>query len=405
MVNKLPEDFPGNRYLRAWILLKRVHDILIKIRNYELKKHGSNLEQAGVLKAIQRLGINATPNEIAKVRFRRPHTISVLLRAMEQAGLVIRRKDPNRKNVIRITLTEKGREASLKLKKSRAIKKVFLTALSDKEMRQLSTYMWLLCSEAEHNYAIRFNTMVPKPYATVAEPEIDFKLMVKRTKGIITKVLDIVKEVEQETQIRGVDWLRFLNEAQSLRITDCLSPKNLGLAEKYLEIIRNQAMLILDAKVRSKPRPKPDISRELVPTLWRNLGRTHDIILRIRDRELMNRGFSVELSSVLGAIKVLDSKATTSEIARYRFRRTSTISMLLKKLEIQGLISRSDKAVKRKRRLITLTEKGERSLELAVQGDSITPIFSFFSKQDLDQFFVYLKAIRDRALEEYSKII
>jgi DNA-binding MarR family transcriptional regulator len=323
---------------------------------------------------------------------------------MEKAGLVLRTKDPSRKNVIRITFTEKGREVSLKLRKSRTIKKVFLASLSDKEMGQLSTYLWLLCHEAEHNYALRFNAMVPKSYTAVTEQDIDFKLVAKTTKGVVTKVLDILKNVERETRKAGADWFHLIDENQAQQIVECLSIKNLGLLEKNFDIIRNQATLFLDSRLHSKSPSKSNSAREFVPMLWRNLGRAHDIILRIRDKELMNQGSSVELSSVLGSIKALGNKATTGEIARYRFRRSSTISMLLKRLESQGLIRRSNKAAKSKRNPIKLTAKGERSLDLAVRGDSIIPIFSFLSQQDLDLFFSYLKVVRDRALEEYSKM-
>lgn len=402
-----PENFPGNRYLRAWILFKRVYDILIKVRNNELKEYGSNIEQAGVLKVIQSLGVNATPNEIASVRFRRPHTISVLLRSMERSGLVARTKDDHRKNVIRISLTDNGKEASQKLKKSRAIKEILETALSQAEIKQLSTYMWLLCSEAEHNYAANFKISNPKSFGALETPDIDLKLALKGTQEIIARVHDVVNIIDRETNTHGTEWFRFLNENQSVSVIDTFSPKNVGLLNDYLEIIGRQTRLMLGAKHQWKFKPPEslNITKDPVPIIWRNMGRAHDIIMRIRSHELLNRGFSVELSSVLGAIKALGNEATAGGIARYRFRRSSTISMLLDKLENQGLIKRSNKPIKGKRNVVKLTEKGERILGLAVQGESLIPIFSFFSQKDLAQLFVYLKAIRDQALEKYSNII
>ena len=135
-MNEPLEVLPVNRYLRLWILFKRVYDILVKIRNRELRQYDSNLEQIETFQAVQRLGMNATPNEIATLRYRRPHTISVLLKNMENAGLITRNKDLSRKNMIRIALTEKGKKASLKFGKSDSIKKI-LSTLSKKEKGQL----------------------------------------------------------------------------------------------------------------------------------------------------------------------------------------------------------------------------------------------------------------------------
>ncbi|MFH0942195.1 MAG: helix-turn-helix domain-containing protein [Chloroflexota bacterium] len=86
------EELPVNQYLAVWILLKRVNDALIKVRNRELRQYDINLEYKATLHAVRRLGDRATPGEIARLRCRRPHTISQVLKNMEKGGLVARHR-------------------------------------------------------------------------------------------------------------------------------------------------------------------------------------------------------------------------------------------------------------------------------------------------------------------------
>jgi DNA-binding MarR family transcriptional regulator len=94
-----------------WVLLLQMRDAALKLREKELSQYGISPEQAGVLFIIHTIGNTATPVEISRWLLRKHHTVLGILGRMEKAGLVRKTKDPERKNLVRVTLTEKGRQA------------------------------------------------------------------------------------------------------------------------------------------------------------------------------------------------------------------------------------------------------------------------------------------------------
>jgi len=66
---------------------------------------------------------------------------------MEKRGLVRKRKDPDRKNLIRVDLTEKGKQAYEKSSGRESIHHI-ISALSKEEHQQLSLYLQKLRDRA-----------------------------------------------------------------------------------------------------------------------------------------------------------------------------------------------------------------------------------------------------------------
>jgi len=124
------EDF------KLWGLLGQTADVVLRVRWKELNRYGISPIEAGVLFAIQAIGERATPAEITRWLLREPHTVSELLNRMEKEGLVTKTKDLERKNLVRVSITEKGRQAYRQSTKRKSIHKVMST-LSEEERRQL----------------------------------------------------------------------------------------------------------------------------------------------------------------------------------------------------------------------------------------------------------------------------
>ncbi|MFC1983145.1 MarR family winged helix-turn-helix transcriptional regulator [Chloroflexota bacterium] len=121
-----------------YVLLLRTARVFGKVRARELSEHGLSSAQVGVLVIAYTTGGNATPAEIMRQMHREPHTISALLRRMEEKGLVRRVKDLSRKNQIRIELTQNGMEAYCQSTNREAIQKMF-SALSEEERKSLKS--------------------------------------------------------------------------------------------------------------------------------------------------------------------------------------------------------------------------------------------------------------------------
>ena len=94
--------------LNLWILLAQTRALLFVAGETELAKYGISLMQGWTIFTIKAIGERATPAEIARWLGREPHTVSSLLSRMVDLGLVTKEKSLDKKNLVRIVLTEKG---------------------------------------------------------------------------------------------------------------------------------------------------------------------------------------------------------------------------------------------------------------------------------------------------------
>lgn len=135
----MKESLSANQDLRLWVLLGQTRDIIRKSIRKELEQFNVTSRQVAVLLVIQANAGKITPAEISRQLFREPHTISAVLKRMEKQGLLTRHKDLSKKNLIRVALTEEGRNLYFQTSKQRkSIQKIF-SCLSEEEVRQLSS--------------------------------------------------------------------------------------------------------------------------------------------------------------------------------------------------------------------------------------------------------------------------
>ncbi|MFC1920227.1 MarR family winged helix-turn-helix transcriptional regulator, partial [Chloroflexota bacterium] len=83
-------------------------------RQREVSAYGLSLRSWGVLSIALRLGIKATPTTISQQSHLQPNSTSEQLKRMEKEGLINKVKDLERKNQVRIEVTEKGYSLYLK---------------------------------------------------------------------------------------------------------------------------------------------------------------------------------------------------------------------------------------------------------------------------------------------------
>ncbi len=121
----------------TWVLLSQTRNALLKARDKELRQYGITAVQAAVLCWIQAIGNSATPAEISRCMLREPHTISRLVDRMVRKGLLSKTKDLERRNLVRVSLTEKGRQAYYHSTKVKSVHKV-VSCLSEEEREQMN---------------------------------------------------------------------------------------------------------------------------------------------------------------------------------------------------------------------------------------------------------------------------
>jgi len=131
---------PKDEDYELWVLLYQAKDAIEIAREKELRPYGISPMQAAVLFIVQAIGDKATPAEISRWMFRQHHSVSGLLNRMEKAGLVKKTKDLDRKNLVRVTLTEKGQQAYRDSLKRESLHNI-MPSLSKEKRQQLKSYL------------------------------------------------------------------------------------------------------------------------------------------------------------------------------------------------------------------------------------------------------------------------
>ena len=126
----------NNRSIEILAMIRQTNDALLKVRQKELKKFGITPEQSGALAVIYALEGQATAAELSRVLFRKPNSMTILLRRLEKQGMIKKTPDKRQKNVIRLSLTARGRQCHLNSSRVNALGRIF-SKVSDTKQRQL----------------------------------------------------------------------------------------------------------------------------------------------------------------------------------------------------------------------------------------------------------------------------
>ena len=137
-------------------LIRQTRDAIIKARERELKRTGISSIQAALLFTLKEIGDEATPAEISRRLLREPHSVSTLLNRMEKRGLIKKIKDLPRKNMVRVSITEKG-QAVYRRTTERAGMHEIMSVLSEKDKRELRLLLEKLRNKALKLASIRYS--------------------------------------------------------------------------------------------------------------------------------------------------------------------------------------------------------------------------------------------------------
>ena len=151
-----------DRERQLFLLLRQTYSLIYKAVEDELRLSGNvPYTQAAVLFVVKAIGERATPAEISRWFLREQHTVSALLSRMEKQGLLRKTKDLERKNLVRVTLTDKGEEALRKgMKEETTISKI-MSRLSNEEQDRLRGHLEKLRSKALKELRIRHGLPLP----------------------------------------------------------------------------------------------------------------------------------------------------------------------------------------------------------------------------------------------------
>jgi MarR family transcriptional regulator, organic hydroperoxide resistance regulator len=130
-----------------WLLLTHTRYAVFRAREKELQRYGVSPEQVGLLFVVQALGNKATPAALARHIIRQPHTVSALVDRMARRGLVKKVKDLDRKNLVRVVMTEKGKKTYELSTKRGPIHRIMAT-LNEDEKKEFREFLERLLTKA-----------------------------------------------------------------------------------------------------------------------------------------------------------------------------------------------------------------------------------------------------------------
>ena len=127
---------------RLWLLLNKTRSAIYKLRH---KKVGQYLppNQAAALVTIWAFRGQVTPAELSRQLFLEPHSVSELIVRMEKKGLVTKAKDKNKGNMVRLSITERGRELCNKVMGEDLIHGI-MSSLTGEQQEQLRSCLMTL---------------------------------------------------------------------------------------------------------------------------------------------------------------------------------------------------------------------------------------------------------------------
>jgi DNA-binding MarR family transcriptional regulator len=142
-------------YFDLWLLIGKINHSIMLIRQKELNKYEIPVRQTHVLRTIQALGPKATFSEIAREVDRKNHVISKQAINMEKDGLIIRVKDKPKSKLLRLELTQKGRDLARVSNQSKSIQEIF-SSLSEEDRQQMKLLLTKLLTKVE-KYSAKIN--------------------------------------------------------------------------------------------------------------------------------------------------------------------------------------------------------------------------------------------------------
>jgi DNA-binding MarR family transcriptional regulator len=149
--------------LQLDLLFGRARYLSVRAREKELQRYGLTPEQVHALFTIQRMGNKGTQSEIGRELLREPHTIADMVNRMALKGLVVRMKDAERKNLVRVGLTEEGKKALKIAVKAGPIRRI-IYCLNEKERQQFRGYLERLMAKAEEELGMDQDNLPPSEF-------------------------------------------------------------------------------------------------------------------------------------------------------------------------------------------------------------------------------------------------
>ena len=136
MYNSAPDESLAN----MWVVLNQAYNAAYRATSNRLQPFGISNQQAWVLLILSTSSSPPTCTEISRIVMRKPHTVTALLNGMQRAGMITRIKDDHNQKLVRVVMTEEGKEVWKQLMRIQ-LAIGYTSLLSSGEICQLSSML------------------------------------------------------------------------------------------------------------------------------------------------------------------------------------------------------------------------------------------------------------------------
>jgi len=133
--------------------------------------------------------------------------------------------------------------------------------------------------------------------------------------------------------------------------------------------------------------------------LWLLIAQAKDALSKARHRDLERFNINKERRAILWSIQNDGGESRPIDIARQLFKELNSVSEMLRRMEKEGLVTRSKRSGKSSV-IVRLTKKGEEIFNQSRHNDMDKRILSILPKKRRERLALDLWSIRNQALRE-----
>ena len=135
-------------------------------------------------------------------------------------------------------------------------------------------------------------------------------------------------------------------------------------------------------------------------TLLTQLMQVADIFVKTRERELLPQHLSATAAEILFLVDAMGEDVTPAKITRMMLREPHSISLMLVRMEKNGLIKRTKNMERKNLIRVTLTAKGEKALGQAMKKDGTVNILSRLTTEQRSKLKQALGILKEAGKKE-----
>lgn len=135
-------------------------------------------------------------------------------------------------------------------------------------------------------------------------------------------------------------------------------------------------------------------------TLLTQLTQVADILIKIRERELLPLNLSATAATILFLVDAMGAGVTPAKITRMIMREPHAVSGILMRMEKHGLLKRTKNMTSKNHIRITLTPKGEKALSQAMKKEGGSNVLSILTAEQRSKLKQSLGVIKEAGMKE-----